>query len=83
VTDARAVAAPAQLEPFVDRVTMTVPMLCSARLVVFLVVGEGKAEAARRAFAEAPSPATPASLVRSRTGRTVAILDLAAARDVR
>jgi 6-phosphogluconolactonase len=83
VTDARAVAAPAQLEPLVDRVTMTVPMLGSARLVVFLVVGEDKAEAARRAFAEAPSPATPASLVRSRAGRTVAILDLAAAQNVR
>jgi 6-phosphogluconolactonase len=83
VTDARAVAAPAQLEPFVERVTMTVPMLCSAQVVVFLVVGEDKAEAARRAFAEPPSPATPASLVRSRAGRTVAILDPAAARHVR
>jgi 6-phosphogluconolactonase len=83
VTDARAVAAPAQLAPFVDRVTMTVPMLCSARVVVFLVVGEDKAGAARLAFAEPPSPATPASLVRSRAGRTVAILDPAAARHVR
>jgi 6-phosphogluconolactonase len=83
VTDARVVAAPAQLEPWVDRVTMTVPMLCSAPEVVFLVVGADKAEAARRAFVEPPSQATPASLVRSLTGRTVAILDPGAAEHVR
>jgi 6-phosphogluconolactonase len=83
VTDARVVAAPAQLEPWVDRVTMTVRMLCSAPEVVFLVVGADKAEAARRAFVEPPSQATPASLVRSLTGRTVAILDPSAAEHVR
>ena len=83
VDDARVIAAPARLEPFVDRVTMTVPMLRSARIVAFLVVGADKGEAVRRAFAEPPSHATPASLVRSRGGRTVAILDAAAARRVR
>jgi 6-phosphogluconolactonase len=77
--EARAVAAPAGLEPWVERVTMTIPMLCAAREVVYLVVGEGKAEAARRAFAEPPSSATPASLVRSAAGRTLAIVDRAAA----
>lgn len=82
-TAARAVAAPARLEPWVDRVTMTVPMLCAAREVVYLVVGADKAEAARRAFVEPPSRATPASLVRSTSGRTVAILDRAAASQVR
>jgi len=82
-TAARVVAAPARLEPWVDRVTMTVPMLCSAREVVFLVVGADKAEAARRAFAEPPSQATPASLVRSTSGRTIVILDRAAAAEVR
>ncbi len=58
---------------------MTVPALCAARRVIFLVVGESKAEAAKRAFADAPSPATPASLVRSTEGETVVILDRAAA----
>lgn len=82
-TDARAVAAPARLEPWVDRVTMTVPMLCAASEVVYLVVGADKAEAARRAFVEPPSRATPASLVRSTSGRTVVILDRAAAQQVR
>ena len=76
----RAVAAAAGLEPWVDRVTMTVPYLCAAREVVYLVLGEGKADAARRAFVEPPSRATPASLVRSTTGRTIAILDRPAAR---
>ncbi len=75
----RAVAASAGLEPFVARITLTVPMLCSADEVVFLVVGEEKADAVRRAFAARPSRATPASLVRSLTGRTIAVLDRPAA----
>jgi 6-phosphogluconolactonase len=66
-------------EPFVDRVTLSLPTLRSAREILFLLAGEAKADAARRAFAEKPSPATPASLVRARNGRTTAILDRAAA----
>ena len=77
--EALAVSAPAGLAPWVDRVTMTVPMLSAARTVVFLVVGADKAEAARRAFLEEPSPATPASLVRSAEGRTFAVIDRDAA----
>jgi 6-phosphogluconolactonase len=79
VRDRRAVSGPAGLEPFVDRVTMTVPMLCASRTVVFVVTGQNKAEAVRRAFAGEPDPATPASLVRSESGETIAILDRAAA----
>jgi 6-phosphogluconolactonase len=75
----RAVPAEAKLEPFVDRVSMTIPELSSAPLLVWLVAGRGKAEAAARAFAGRPDPATPASLVRSRSGRTLAILDRDAA----
>jgi 6-phosphogluconolactonase len=78
-TERLAVAVEAGLEPFVERVTLTIPALASGAHVVFLAVGEGKAEAARRAFAEEPSRETPASLVRSRGGRTTAILDEAAA----
>jgi 6-phosphogluconolactonase len=67
------------LEPFVDRVTLSLPTLRSAHEILFLLAGGEKADAAARAFAAEPSPETPASLVRARTGRTVAILDRAAA----
>ena len=77
-----AVAAEAGLEPFVERVTRTIPTLSSARVVAFLVSGAEKADAARRAFVEAPSPSTPASLIRSAAGRSVAILDRAAASEL-
>lgn len=77
--EALAVAAPPGLEPWVDRVTMTIPALEVADEVVFLAVGADKAGAAQRAFAGPPSRAIPASLVRSTRGRTVAVLDRAAA----
>jgi 6-phosphogluconolactonase len=75
----RAVAAEAKLEPFVDRVTMTVPVLSSAPDVVFIVTGEDKAEAVERAFARPPDPSTPASLIRSTAGTTRVVADQAAA----
>jgi len=75
----RAVETEARLEPFVPRVTMTIPALASAADVLFLVTGAEKADAAGRAFAGAPDPATPASLVRSAEGKTAAVLDSAAA----
>lgn len=74
-----AVPADPGLEPRVRRVTLTIPVLTAAPLVLYLATGEAKADAAARAFAGPPSPDTPASLVRSREGRTVAILDPAAA----
>jgi len=67
------------LEPFVDRVTLSLPVLRRAREILFLLAGEGKADAAARAFAGEPSENTPASLVRAKDGRTVVILDRAAA----
>ena len=73
----RAVAAEALLEPFVPRVTLTPPVFAAAGLLVYLVTGEAKADAVRRAFADAPGPETPASLVRGR--RTIALLDPPAA----
>jgi 6-phosphogluconolactonase len=75
----RAVAAEAKLEPFVDRVTMTLPVLCSAPEVLFLVTGESKAEAVERAFGQPPGPQTPASLIRSAAGKTRVVADAAAA----
>lgn len=75
----RVVAAEPGLEPRVPRVTMTIPAFEDAAFVLFLVVGEDKAEAAERAFARPPDPGTPASLVRSRDGRTLTVLDQQAA----
>jgi 6-phosphogluconolactonase len=66
-------------EPFVDRVTLSVPALRSAQEILFLVAGEEKADAARRAFVDEPDEHTPASLVRAADGRTTAVLDRAAA----
>jgi 6-phosphogluconolactonase len=74
-----AVAAEAGLEPFVPRVTMTPPMLGNADCVLFLITGEQKADAVRRAFREPPSDATPSSLIRSSDGQTLVVLDAAAA----
>jgi 6-phosphogluconolactonase len=75
----RVVGAEARLEPFVDRVTLTIPALRGAAEILFLLTGTEKADAARRAFAEKPTPDTPASLIRAVNGKTVAILDRAAA----
>jgi len=77
VVDRRAVAAEAGLEPIVPRITLTPPVFAATATLVYLIAGESKADAVRRAFAEPPSPATPASLVRGRT--TIALLDRAAA----
>jgi 6-phosphogluconolactonase len=78
-TERKVVGAEAKLEPFVDRITLTLPMLRRADEVLFLVTGADKADAAWAAFAGEESRATPASLVRALDGRTTAVLDAAAA----
>ena len=55
----RVTSGPAGLEPFVDRVTMTLPMLLSARRLVFLVTGADKAEAVVRVFGDEVSEDAP------------------------
>ena len=65
VRDRAVVGVPeAGLEPFVPRVTMTLPVLNAGREVLFMVTGEGKSDAVARAFGGEPSSDVPASLVR-------------------
>src|SRR5439155_20524881 len=75
VDDRRATSGPAGLEPWVDRVTMTMPVLRGAAEIVFLVAGEAKAEAVARAFGGPATPEIPASLVLATTSRVQAFLD--------
>ena len=79
VRDRRVASGPAGLEPFVDRVTMTLPMLLSIPRLVFLVTGGDKAEAVRRVFSDEPSDAAPGSLLRRGTSPIDVYLDAAAA----
>jgi 6-phosphogluconolactonase len=67
-------------EPYVPRVTVTMPVLNAGREVVFLVAGADKAEAVGRAFGtDVPSPDAPGSMVRPTAGELTLVLDEAAA----
>lgn len=67
------------MAPLVPRVTLTLPVLDAAKEVVFLISGDDKSEAAARAFADAPSPDVPASLVSPGSERLTVLIDQAAA----
>ncbi|MFY9488510.1 MAG: 6-phosphogluconolactonase [Solirubrobacterales bacterium] len=63
-SDRLAVAVPeVGLEPFVPRVTLTIPALARAREVIFLAVGVDKASPVRRSFGREAAEDTPAGLV--------------------
>jgi 6-phosphogluconolactonase len=79
VTDHDAIGSPAGHDPYVDRITLSLPRLCDTGELLFLVAGEDKADAVARALAGEPSHDTPGSLARAAHGPTRAILDRAAA----
>ena len=70
---------PAGLEPWVERVTLTLPVLLSAPLTWFLVTGSAKADVVARAFRGPITPEVPASLLREGNGEIVVFLDRDAA----
>jgi 6-phosphogluconolactonase len=71
----------AGLEPFVPRVSFTVPALTSGKQLVFLISGESKAEAVAAAFGPdaKPDPHYPASMLPPLAKQTTVLLDPAAA----
>ena len=80
VTDRLVVGVPeAGMEPQVPRISLSLPAINAARHVVFLVTGESKQEAVRRAFGDDPDPTSPAAHVRPTDGELTVFLDPAAA----
>ena len=71
----------AGLEPFVPRISMTLPALTNAKQVVFLATGDSKAAAVAAAFGPAASPTShvPSSLVAAMAKDVKVLLDGAAA----
>jgi 6-phosphogluconolactonase len=67
-------------DPAVDRLTLTFPALNAARAALFLVAGEGKAEAVRAVLEGPRDPVLhPAQRIRPAAGEGVWLVDRAAA----
>jgi 6-phosphogluconolactonase len=82
VRDRLVTSGPAGLEPRVDRVTLTLPALLSARETWFFVTGERKAEMVARVLRGPITEDVPGSLLRRGEGRLIAFLDDGAAAGV-
>ncbi len=73
----------AGLEPYVPRVSLTVPALARGKEVVFLISGEGKREAVANSFGPDAAGDTPAARVAAAAPHAVVLLDPAAAEGLR
>ena len=71
----------AGLEPFVPRISLTVPALTAARETLFLVTGTEKADAVRRAFGPGGDD-LPARRVSEAAAGVTVVLDAAAAHEL-
>jgi 6-phosphogluconolactonase len=69
-------------DPFIPRISLTLPALNAARRVVFLVTGADKAPAMKRAFGSEPDPSSPAAHVRPPAGELLVLCDAAAAKEL-
>jgi 6-phosphogluconolactonase len=71
----------AGLEPFVPRISLTLPALGASQQIVVLVAGESKADAVAEAFGPAsePDPMVPSSLLAANARLVTVLLDPAAA----
>jgi len=67
------------MEPWVSRVTLTLPVFNATREIVFLAAGADKADAVARAFGGEQHRDAPASLVSPGSGALTLLLDEAAA----
>lgn len=80
ITDRDVAGVPeAGFEPWVPRVTMTLPVFDAAEEVVFLVAGHEKADMVARVFGTEPDESRPSARVTPASGHLVVLLDEAAA----
>ena len=69
-------------DPFIPRISLSLPALNAGRRVIFLVTGKEKADAMKRAFGDPPDPASPGGMVRPRAGELIVYCDEAAAAEL-
>jgi 6-phosphogluconolactonase len=74
----------AGLEPFVPRISLTVPALAASRQIVLLAAGDSKADAVARAFGPGaqPDPHVPSSMLAPQAAELTVLLDAAAAQEL-